>query len=86
LGWWERRIIPTDDTDMTITITPQEDRRPDLIAHNIYGQAALAWVVLQFNNIVDIETELTVGTEIRLPTERRLKLDILNKSTGGQRV
>jgi len=86
LGWWERRDIPEDDTDITITVTPAEDRRPDLIAYNMYGQSVLAWVVLQFNNIVDIQTELKTGTEIRLPTQRRLMLDILNQSTGGKRA
>lgn len=86
LGWWERRQILEDDTDIIITIRPSEDRRPDLIAHHMFGDWRLAWVVLQFNNIVDIETELRAGTEIRLPTQRRLMLDILNQSPGGNRV
>jgi hypothetical protein len=86
LGWWERRSIPKDDTDITITIKSSEDRRPDLIAYNMYGQASLMWVVLQFNNVVDIETELRAGMEIRLPTQRRLMLDVMNRSTGGNKV
>lgn len=86
LGWWERRAIPKDDSDITIEITSEEDRRPDLIAYNIYKQASLAWVVLQFNNIVDVETELKAGTTIRLPTQRRLILDILTKPTGGKKI
>ena len=86
LGWWERRTIPQDDTDITITITPSEDRRPDLISYHMYGQTALMWIVLQFNNIVDIETELTAGMEIRLPSQRRVMLDILNRSVGGNLV
>lgn len=86
LGWWERRVIREDDTDLIITIQADEDRRPDLIAYNVYKRANLAWVVLQFNNIVDIETELTVGKTIRLPTLRRLTLDILSKSARGNVV
>lgn len=86
LGWWERREIPKDDSDITLIITSAEDRRPDLIAFNMYGQPGLMWVVLQFNNIVDVETELTTGTEIRLPTQRRLMMDVMNQSTGGNPV
>lgn len=86
LGWWERREMNHDDSDLFITIQPNEDRRPDLIAYNVYKRANLAWVVLQFNNIVDVQTELTVGKTIRLPTLRRLTLDILSKSSSGNRV
>lgn len=86
VGWWERREIPKDDSDVTVVITPAEDRRPDLIAYNMYETASLAWLVLQFNNIVDPEVELRAGAEIRLPTQRRLHLDILNRSTGGRIV
>ncbi len=86
LGWWERREFPARDDDITVVVLPREDRRPDLIANRIYGNAQLAWVVLQFNNIVDVETELRVTTEIRLPSRRRLTLDILNQSTGGNRI
>ena len=80
LGWWERRVLVQDDTDLTVIVRPEEDRRPDIIAYNLYGYAHLAWVVLQFNNIVDIQTELKTGAELRLPTPRRLTLDIMNRS------
>lgn len=86
VGWFERRELEKDDTDIFIEIRPGEDRRPDLIAFNVYKRANLAWVVLQFNNIVDVETELTTGTTIRLPSLRRLTLDILSRPTGGNVV
>lgn len=86
VGWWERRELPKDDSDITLILLPDEDRRPDLVAYKMYGQTSLMWVVLQFNNIVDIETEFRTGVEIRLPTQRRLMLDLLTKSPGGQRV
>jgi len=83
VGWWERRVLEKDDTDIFIEISPGEDRRADMIAYNIYKRANLGWVVLQFNHIVDPEVELTVGTTIRLPSLRRLTLDILSRPTGG---
>lgn len=86
LGWWERKLFPQSDTDFTITILASEDRRPDLVAARIYGKSSLAWLVLQYNNIVDIQTEFTTGTEIRLPTQRRVMLDFLNQPTGGKRI
>ena len=64
-------------------VTRQEATRPDIIAFNAYGDANLAWLVLQYNNIVDNVTELTEGTEIRLPQKQRVSLSILTGSTGG---
>lgn len=83
VGWWERRTIEKDDTDLLITINASEDRRPDLIAFHVYKRSNLGWVVLQFNNIVDVETELTMGKTIRLPSLRRMTMDILSRPTGG---
>lgn len=83
LGWWERIVMLPDDDDVFHTITNRQDRRPDIIAADFYGRADLAWVVLQFNNIADIQLELQAGTEIRLPTQDRLFFDMLNRPTGG---
>lgn len=86
LGWWERRIIEQDDTDINITVLPQEAGRPDLIAARAYGKATLMWLVLQYNNIVDIQTEIVPGKELRLPTEQRVNIDVLNRPAGGNRI
>jgi hypothetical protein len=83
LGWWSRLVMVQDDDDLFLTVTNRQDRRPDIIAADVYGQANLAWVVLQFNNIADINLELQAGTEIRLPTQDRLFFDMLNRPTGG---
>jgi hypothetical protein len=82
LGWWERDItIPRDDiTDIIIDITIEYDGRPDLIAERAYGNAKLAWVVLQYNNIVDTIEELTVGKTITIPSQTRLFYSIMTKS------
>ena len=86
VGWWERRVIQEDDNDLKITVRPDEDRRPDKVAYRLYRDPTLAWVVLQFNKIVDIETEFRAGTDLRAPTERRVYLDILNQPIGGNIV
>ena len=85
LGWWERKALPFDDTDVMVTVLPNEDRRPDLLAFRMYGSdSSLEWLVLQYNSIVDIQTEFTTGTELRLPSQRRVMLGIMTKSTGGK--
>ena len=83
IGWWDRLVMISDEDDIFLTISSRQDRRPDIIAADVYGQANLAWVVLQFNNIADLNLELRAGTEIRLPTPDRVFFDMLNRPTGG---
>lgn len=82
LGWWERIIFEPADDDIPITISPDFDKRPDLLAKAIYGKQQLAWVILQFNNILDINTEFIAGKEITVPSEARVLIDLLNRPTG----
>lgn len=83
LGWWERDKFSKREDDIQWIIRPDQDRRPDKIANEVYQQPNLHWVVLQYNNIVDPETELRPGTQLLLPHPRRLELDILGSPTGG---
>lgn len=83
LGWWERRVFEKDDDDIFMTIDLRYDRRPDLLAFEMYGNAQLAWLVLQYNNIVDINEEFVAGSEIRIPTAERVTLVMLNRTPGG---
>jgi hypothetical protein len=85
LGWWERRVIPRADDDLRIVIEDNEAGRPDMLSQRAYGKAMYAWLILQFNNIIDPETELVAGKEIFLPTEQRLILDIITKPNGGNK-
>ena len=86
LGWWERRTMPRQDDDIQYTIDKRVEGRPDLIAHHVYGKVQLMWLVLQYNNIVDVETELVAGEEIFLPTMERVMLSIMTKPVGGNPV
>ena len=85
LGWWERDLetLQERDDDIFITIASKYDKRPDLFAADFYGSTLLMWVVLQFNNIVDINEEFIMGKTIRMPTMERTLFDFLNKRTGG---
>lgn len=84
LGWWERREIPKAYDDIKVTVGRSEANRPDLITHRLYQQPKLAWLVLQYNNIVDPVTELVPGAQLIMPSQSRLMLSILTKPTGGK--
>jgi len=86
LGWWEKRTLPQQENDFLLVVLEHEAGRPDLISNRVYGKATFAWLVLQYNSIVDPVTELVAGVAIRLPTQSRLILDIITKSEGGNNV
>lgn len=70
LGWWERKndnLNNSQDDDILYTIPIDYQYRPDLVAFLLYGTTELEWVVLQYNNIVDIIEEFSAGKQIRLP-------------------
>ncbi|MGZ8924658.1 MAG: hypothetical protein ACXW2E_02120 [Nitrososphaeraceae archaeon] len=79
LGWWERKIFPKSPTDVEIMLISKYNRRPDLLAHDLYGKSSLQWFILQYNNISDI-TEFEHGLTLILPTRSRLFGELLSKS------
>lgn len=83
LGWWERFPMPQRDDDLFITISAQYDKRPDRLAADYFGSSLLMWIVLQYNNIVDINEEFVSGKEIRLPEVTRALLEFTGKAVGG---
>lgn len=88
LGWWERdaETFQHDASDLFITIPRAYDRRPDRLAFDYFGRASLQWLILQYNNIVDINEEFVAGKQIRVPDPSRVSLTFLNKKTGGNLV
>ena len=86
LGWWERVPLEKRTDDLRFPITKEYEGRPDLVAHRVYKKATLAWLVLQYNNIVDINTEFVTGKNLVLPTQLRVQTSILTKSAGGNVV
>lgn len=82
LGWWEREIFEKKNDDIAFTLLPRHHMRPDKVAYDVYGRTSLMWLVLQYNNIVDIATEFTSGKTITLPSQARVLLDLTNKQPG----
>lgn len=79
LGLWEKRTDIERDaiTDGEFTITARYARRPDRIAYAYYQRNDLQWLILQYNNIVDINTEFVTGRLIYLPSPLRVFSEIL---------
>ena len=84
LGWWERLDIEERQDDEDFIVTGKYVGRPDLIAYDKWGKANLAWLVLQYNNIVDLTEELVEGALLVLPSQRRVVTGILVRQTGGK--
>jgi hypothetical protein len=77
LKWWERTVFPKSNNDQFVLITGKYVGRPDLMAYALYGQSQLGWLILQYNNIVDVVTEFTEGRTVRVPTKTRVSMNIL---------
>ena len=80
LGWWERRVFPSDTSDVTIILPAKYNMRPDLLAYDLYGKATLQWFILQYSSVSDITT-FVQGLELTLPTRSRLLGQLLNPAT-----
>tara|TARA_B100000989_G_C19515908_1_gene461628 strand:- start:840 stop:1130 length:291 start_codon:yes stop_codon:yes gene_type:complete len=66
--------IPKDDNDEYYTIESKYDRRPDLLAHNLYGNTRLWWVFARrnMNELKDPIKDFRAGTVIRIPNRETL--------------
>jgi hypothetical protein len=69
------RPVPKSDTDILYEITPSYTRRPDLLAHDLYGRKDLWWVFAQRNMdiIKDPIYDFVAGTKIYLPQGQNLR-------------
>jgi hypothetical protein len=56
-----------------------EDQRPDLICDNIYGNTDYWWILVQFNDIVDVFTELKEGMVLKVPSVKDIN-EFINKA------
>jgi len=62
----EMDAIPESENDLFLTLTQEQARRVDLIAHDYYGDSNLYWAILHANEI-ELPNQLREGLEIRIP-------------------
>ena len=69
------RPLPKESDDLSFTINLTYQYRPDLLAHDLYGDARLWWVFYQRNpnTLTKPPLDFTVGTTIYLPKITTLK-------------
>lgn len=59
----------TDSRIKNYKVKAGQEGRPDLIANAVYGDSKLFWVLLEYNNVVDVFGWPKIGSIIRYPTE-----------------
>ena len=64
-------IQPGED-DIFITVNQEHQKRPDLLASQLYGQPELWWAIYEFNNIIDPLFDLKIGQILRIPSLNRV--------------
>ena len=69
------RPIPKEDDDLTFTINTTYQYRPDMLAYDLYQNAALWWVFYQRNpnTLTAPPLDFAVGVQIFLPKMTTLK-------------
>jgi hypothetical protein len=83
LEWWDRTIFPNDTSDVVYKLEKKYEGRPDKLASVFYGDSSVWWVILQYNNILDINDEFVKGVRLLMPSPDRLRKDFLNGKSGG---
>lgn len=70
------RAVSSEIDDFLYTIESQYTHRPDLLAYDLYGEAALWWVFIQRNLDVlqDPIFDFVPGIRIYIPKSSNLKL------------
>jgi hypothetical protein len=69
------RPIPKQDDDLTFTINTTYQYRPDMLAYDLYQNAALWWVFYQRNpnTLTAPPLDFAIGVQIYLPKMPTLK-------------
>ena len=69
------RPVSAEPDDFLYTIEPQYTNRPDLLAFDLYGEAALWWVFTQRNlDVIDDPIfDFTTGKKIYIPKGSSLR-------------
>lgn len=71
-------------TDVTTyTLLVDEEYRPDLVAHRVYGNPVMRWVISLVADVEDEAEPLPIGTLLRLPSAAWVRERIRHYMDGG---
>ena len=76
---WDPPDIPELPDDTFFEVTAEFEHRPDLIAHEIYGNEQLYWVIAFDNKMKDPFAQTTIGKILRIPDLENQFKTILSK-------
>lgn len=82
LEWWERYSFAKDASDIVYTVENAYENRLDLISSMFYNDTGLAWLIAQYNNIIDPMTEVTAGRLLLIPQKDRVSFMLGNRKGG----
>ena len=61
LGWWDKKMIQVDPSDIVYVMESKYEGRPDLLGFVFYNDTKLWWIICQYNGILDPMNELKEG-------------------------
>ncbi len=66
---WEPPIVPDFTRAKEFTINQKYNKRPDLLAYDLYGESRFWWVfaIYNKNDLVDPINDFVTGTRIWIP-------------------
>ncbi|AVH85294.1 hypothetical protein RsoM2USA_366 [Ralstonia phage RsoM2USA] len=83
IEYWEKNVWKDDSTDLVYTLTKADEKQPWILAQAFYGNPNLMWVILQYNNILDVQEEFVEGIQLLIPTRDRVFKEFLKNPNGG---
>jgi hypothetical protein len=72
LGWWDKKIIQTDPSDIIYVMESKYEGRPDLLGFVFYNDTKLWWIICQYNGILDPMNELKEGKVLLIPSKTKV--------------
>lgn len=72
IEWWNKQVVPRDPSDVLYMLEAKYVGRLDLLAYTFYGDPGLIWIILQYNNILDPDTELIAGYPLLIPVQAKV--------------
>ena len=82
-GRWRPPEITLDGDEEEYIVKQGEDRQLDLLAHRIYGDRRLWWVIAHANKINFVHEEVVVGRKLVIPKLGRVRAALLAASARG---
>jgi nucleoid-associated protein YgaU len=69
------KILPEDNGDEIYVVETSDDLKN--IAFKVYGEARYWWIIADHNGIIDPFKALETGTELRCPSLRSIRSELL---------